>query len=85
MEIAIAINMDLDDIINSTAKIQAFITLKDHKQNLRTSRKCKLINPTKSEIGQISKQIFERANNKIRKATGLNQWKNTKSFNGTIR
>ena len=36
----------------------AFITLKDHKENFRNSTKCKLINPSKSEVGLISKKYL---------------------------
>ena len=39
----------------------------------------RLINPSKSEIGIISKQILQRINSKIANSTELNQWKNTDS------
>jgi hypothetical protein len=55
------------------------VTLKDHKPNFTNSPTCRLINPSKSEIGIVSKQILERINNKIIAATKLNQWKNTAS------
>jgi hypothetical protein len=74
----IATELGLDDRINKTSKNQAFITLKDHKPNFNNNPTCRLINPTKSEIGKISKQILEKVNNAIRNATRLNQWKNTK-------
>ena len=35
------------------------------------------MNPTKSEIGIVSKKILERINNKVVAATEVNQWKNT--------
>ena len=73
----IATGLKLDDRIDTTAKSQAFITLKDHKPNFKNKPKCRLINPTKSEIGKISKQILERINTKTRAATNSNQWKNT--------
>ena len=38
---------------------------------------CRLINPTKSEIGKISKNILDRINSTIAKKHNLNQWKNT--------
>ena len=75
---AIAEELKLDDRIYKTAKTEAFITLKDHKDNFNNNPKCRLINPTKSEIGRISKQILEKINTKIRTDTGINQWKNTK-------
>ncbi len=73
----IADNLDLSDRIDTTANTQSFITLKDHKPNFGNKPTCRLINPCKSEIGKISKQILERVNNKIIKSTKLNQWKNT--------
>ena len=54
-----------------------FITLKDHKPNFRNNPTCRLINPTKPEIGKISKQILEKINTDVKTATKLNQWKNT--------
>jgi len=53
------------------AKRQAFITLKDHKDNFQNKPTCKLINPAKSEIGRISKQILDNINTTIRQKTGL--------------
>ena len=61
------------------AEKKAYITLKDHKPNFRTKPSCRLINPAKSEIGLISKQILEAINSRIRAATNLQQWRNTQS------
>ena len=55
----IALNINLDDRIECIAKNKAFVTLKAHKQNLRSATPCRLINPCKSEFGKISKIIFE--------------------------
>ena len=38
-----------------------------------------MINPSKQQIGKISKQILENINLKLVDATGVNQWKNTSS------
>ena len=73
----IATKLELDDRIDVTAQKQAFITLKDHKPNFRNNPTCRLINPTKPEIGKISKQILEKINTDVKTATKLNQWKNT--------
>ena len=40
---------------------------------------CRLINPSKSEIGRVSKLILDRINTKVIEATRITQWKNTKS------
>ena len=61
----IAKRLNLDDRVNTTAKREAFITLKDHKPNFANNPTCRLINPAKSEIGKISKQILDRINTTI--------------------
>ena len=68
------------------AKRDAFITLKDHKPNFTNSPTCRLISPTKSEIGRISKQILQKIVKNVATATKVNLWRNTQSvlewFNG---
>ena len=75
----IANDLNIGDRINVTAKQQAFITLKDHKDNFENNPTCRLINPAKSNMGLVSKQILERINNRVRSLTNANQWKNTNS------
>ena len=75
----ITVKLGIDDRVDITAKKEAFITLKDHKPNFANKPTCRLINPTKSEIGKISKQILDRINKKVVAATKINQWKNTSS------
>lgn len=72
----IAKNLQLDDRINTTAKKEAFITLKDHELSFLNNPQRWLINPAEPEIGKISKQISDRANTAIRKSIKVNQWKN---------
>ncbi|GFR92971.1 hypothetical protein ElyMa_002631400 [Elysia marginata] len=74
----IAQNLGLADRINVTAEREAFITLKDHKENFYNNPTCRLINPCKTEIGKISKQILERINTNIRRQTKYNQWTKTR-------
>ena len=62
-----------------TTKREPFITIKDHKQNFQQNTKCRLINPSKPELGKISKQITAKINSIIRVKTGLKQWQNTAS------
>ena len=73
----IAKKLEIEDRAECVAKKNAFITLKDHKENFENSPKCRLLNPAKSEIGRVSKQITERINTCIKHNAGLNQWKNT--------
>ena len=75
----IATKLGIDDRVDATANKDAFITLKDHKPNFANKPTCQLINPTKSEIGKISKEILDRINSKITRASKFNQWKNSTS------
>ena len=61
----IAKNLNLDNRIDALAAKSAFITLKDHKPNFANNPTCRLINPSKSEIGIVSKKILQRVNAKI--------------------
>ena len=70
---SIAQELNIDNRTEQIAKQQAFITLKDHKDNFANHPPCRLINPAKSELGKVSKQILDN----IRKMTKLNQWKKT--------
>ena len=63
--------------MDTTADKDSFIILKDHKPNFANKPTCRLINPTKSEIGKISKNILHRINSTIAKKHNLNQWRNT--------
>ena len=73
----IAQKLHLDDKMELFQKKQSFITLKDHKENFENYPKCRLINPSKTDIGKIAKQILESYVSKIRGITGVNQWGNT--------
>jgi hypothetical protein len=75
----IAKQLELDDRIEKLAQKEAFITLKDHKSTFHDHPTCRLINPTKSEIGIVSKHILKEINNAIINATKINMWKNTSS------
>ena len=74
---AIATKRKINDRVDTTADKDAFITLKDHKLNFTNKPTYRLINPTKSEIGKISRNILDCINSTITKKHNLNQWKNT--------
>ena len=63
---AIATSLHLDNRIQKFSKRNAFVTLKDHKENFHLNTPCRLINPAKSEIGKISKQYLDNINYSIR-------------------
>ena len=58
-------NIKLDNHIESFVHTLAFITLKDHKENCKTSHPCCLIYPSKSELGKISKVILVNRNRRF--------------------
>ena len=65
--------LNIDDRVETTAMKEAFITLKDHKENFLNKPTCRLINPSKSEIGKISKQLLEEINRKLVNIKEVNQ------------
>ena len=73
----IAEKLKLDDRVEVSASRASFITLKDHKPDFVNNPTCRLINPSKSEIGIISKNILEHINKEIIQATKVNLWKST--------
>ena len=54
----------------------AFTTLKDDKENFANRPTCRLINPSKTELARISKQVLEEIKRKLVNATNVNQCKN---------
>ena len=63
----------------ATQKKEATITIKDHKENYQNDTKCRLINPTKAELGKVSKQILAKIVEKVKLKANVNQWRNTDS------
>ena len=45
--------------------------------NLQPVHKSRLINPSKNEIGRISKHILDQINSKLVSKLSVNEWKNT--------
>ena len=52
--------LEIDNRVYRLNCSEAFITIKDHKDNFRNNTKCRLINTAKSEVGKISKKILSR-------------------------
>ena len=67
----IAAKLKLEDRIYKTSRRQAFITMKDHKPNFQNTPSCRFINPTKTEIGIVSKQILEKIVSAVRLADSV--------------
>ena len=71
--------LSIADRIDVMEDNNAFITLKDDKDNFNSHPKCRLKNPAKSELGKVSKVILDDINNAIRSTLNVNQWKNSNS------
>ena len=56
----IAKSFSIDNKIDITVKWQCFVTIKDHKDKFRVNPKYRLLNPTKDELGKISKHILQQ-------------------------
>ena len=54
-----------------------FISLKDYKEDFKYNTKCRLINPSKDQMGVISKKLLEEINNKLNNHLCYKQWRST--------
>ena len=75
----IASKLEIEDRLYCTQKREAFITLKDHKQQFMNNPKFRLLNPTKSELGKVSKQMLTKIIAEVKTKSYLLQWKNSDS------
>ena len=69
--------LNISDRVEIPPCKEAYITLKDHKPSFPANVKCRLINPAKSNIGIISKNILDEINNDLKEKLQLKQLKNT--------
>ena len=68
----------LSDKMEKLAEKQAFLTIKDHKAGFNIDNpKCRLLNPTKSDVGKVSKIILEKINITIKQKLKVNSWQST--------
>ena len=58
---------------------EAFITIKDHNEEFPHRVSFRLLNPSKTNIGKISKVLLDKSNPAILSGTKINQCKNTSS------
>ena len=71
-----ATTINLSYRIEKPAEVPAFVTMKDHKDNFQSNSSCRLINPSKSEIGKVSKILLENINKNLLPQVKFNQWRN---------
>ena len=58
----IAKKLELSGRIEHLARSPAFITFKDYKENFSSKLPYRFINPSKSELGKVRKQILQKIN-----------------------
>ena len=69
--------LNIDEIIEKMLETEACITIKDQKNGFPNDPSFRLIHPSKSDIGRISKNILDKINPRVIQETKVNQWKNT--------
>ena len=57
--------LDLDERMECYSGQGAFMTLKGHKTNFKNNTKCRLINPSKSEVGLVNKHYLNSSIGKV--------------------
>ena len=70
--------LNIEDRVHRTAQRDSFVTLKDHKPGFHSNPQCRLLNPTKPELGRVSKKMLDKINSELRSKTKLRQWRRTK-------
>ena len=73
----IADKLKIYDGVKKILETEEFLTIKDHKEVFPHTLSFCLLNPSKSDIGKISKSLLDAMNENILKYTDVNQWKNT--------
>ena len=73
----IAEKLDIANRMYKLTQREAHVTVKDHKTDFSNNTKCRLINPTKSEIGKVSRQILRAKIEIIKKKSQLNLLKDS--------
>ena len=70
-------SLGISERVEVMSKSESYVNLKDHKPEFENSPSYRLLNPNKGNMGKVSKQIIQKINDKLRKITKFNQWKNS--------
>ena len=70
--------LNLTDRIGGVKQKESYILVKDHKIDYENKKLVRLINPTKTELGKVSKIILQDVVDCMKKKLELNLWINTK-------
>ena len=73
----IAQRLDIHERVDALQEGESFLTYKDHKNNFPARKEVRLLNPSKTNIGAVSKRVLDKINVTLRQKTKLNQWKST--------
>jgi hypothetical protein len=76
-EIATTLGNGLERLMQVYTPKEAYVTLKDTKENFKSKKPCRVINGAKTDVGKISKILIRRIIEEILPQTGLNLWKST--------
>ena len=74
----LAQKLNIEDRVEIMPKSESYFTYKDHKPNFENRQTVRLINPNKSNLQKVSKQVIQRINENVRPQVNFNQWRNTK-------
>ena len=69
----IAEKLSIDDRVQRMEKLEAYISVKDHKDEFPNKIPCRFINPSKYNLGKISKVILDKINQHLVASTNINQ------------
>ena len=72
-----ASKVHINDRLEKFQKKDAYILFKDHKPNFINKLQTRLINPSKTELGKISKNIIQNIVTNVREASHCNLWRNS--------
>ena len=75
----IASKLKVDDRVQKLDENETYLTIKDHKEGFTNKISSRLVNPSNTGKGRISKQILDRVSNTILLKNKVNQLKNTYS------
>ena len=79
----LAAELEIDDRVETFQKKSAFINFKDTKSDFSTAATAaevpvRLITPSKSQMGKVSKVKLQALNAQVRRVTNYNQWRQTR-------
>ena len=64
--------LSIDERVEKMQENEAFITIKDHKEGFPHRVSCRLLNPSKTNIGKISKVLLDKITSAILSDTKIN-------------